>query len=180
MLWIGKDHTVESFEQFFTLIGKQLSEAIEFVCSDMWKPYLRVIRERCTNAVNILARIHIVAKMNDGVEHSLLNCPGNYSVKIATFRGKTILQTSGEDNGSGMAFWNGRKKKDRNLLVEAAENAHLLAEELRSHGIEAYEFHDRTESIVTIGSFSQAAGAKTDSGAYRRWNKYQIGHQPGH
>ena len=69
LLWIGKDRTVESFEQFFTLIGKPLSEAIEFVCSDMWKPYLRVIRERCTNAVNILpASFHIVAKLNDALD----------------------------------------------------------------------------------------------------------------
>jgi transposase len=68
LLWIGKDRTVESFEQFFILIGKPLSEAIEFVCSDMWKPYLRVIRERYTNAVNILDRFHIVAKMNDALD----------------------------------------------------------------------------------------------------------------
>ena len=68
LLWIGKDRTVESFEKFFTLIGKPLSEGIEFVCSDMWKPYLRVIRERCTNAVNILDRFHIVAKMNDALD----------------------------------------------------------------------------------------------------------------
>src|SRR6516164_3987391 len=54
LLLIGTDRTVESFEQFFNLIGKPLSDRIQFVCSDMWKPYLRVIRERCTNAVNIL------------------------------------------------------------------------------------------------------------------------------
>jgi transposase len=52
LLWIGKDRTVESFEQFFTLIGKPLSESVKFVCSDMWKPYLRVIRERCTRRVS--------------------------------------------------------------------------------------------------------------------------------
>ena len=34
----------------------------------MWKPYLRVIRERCTHAVNILDRFHIVAKMNDALD----------------------------------------------------------------------------------------------------------------
>ena len=68
LLWIGKDRTTKSFEQFFTLIGKQLSEGIQFVCSDMWKPYLRVVRERCTNAVNILDRFHIVAKMNEALD----------------------------------------------------------------------------------------------------------------
>jgi transposase len=68
LLWIGKDRTVASFEQFFDLIGKPLSEGIEFVCSDMWKPYLRVVHERCTNALNILDRFHIVAKMNDALD----------------------------------------------------------------------------------------------------------------
>jgi len=34
----------------------------------MWKPYLRVIRERCSNAVHILDRFHIVAKMNKALD----------------------------------------------------------------------------------------------------------------
>jgi len=68
LLWIGKDRTVESFGQFFTQIGKPLSDGIAFVCSDMWKPYLRVIRERCPNALNILDRFHIIAKMNDALD----------------------------------------------------------------------------------------------------------------
>ena len=33
----------------------------------MWKPYLRVIRERCSQALHILDRFHIVAKMNDAL-----------------------------------------------------------------------------------------------------------------
>jgi Transposase len=44
---------------FFTVIGEQLAAQIEFVCSDMWQPYLDVIR-----ALHILDRFHIVAKMN--------------------------------------------------------------------------------------------------------------------
>lgn len=98
-----------------------------------------------------------VAKMNDGVEFSLLNCPGRQTIRVATFRGNAILQTSAQSDrdSAGGSFW-GRKKKvdDHNPLVEAAENAHLLTKELRDHGWEAYEFHDRTESIVTIGSFA--------------------------
>lgn len=95
-----------------------------------------------------------VAKMNEGVPHSLLDCPGSYTVRIATFRGKTILQTSATED-TAKSMWNRRKVDDDNPLIEAAENAHLLTEELRSHGWEAYEFHDRTESVVTIGSFDQ-------------------------
>ncbi len=67
LLWVGKERTVKTFEGFFDMIGADLSSKIEFVCSDMWKPYLRVIRERCSNALNILNRFHIVAKMNDAL-----------------------------------------------------------------------------------------------------------------
>ena len=67
LLWIGKERTVKTFEEFFDMLGADLAGKIEFVCSDMWKPYLRVIRERCSNALNILDRFHIVAKMNDAL-----------------------------------------------------------------------------------------------------------------
>ena len=68
LLWIGKERTVESFEQFFTVIGQPTAEKIAFVCSDMWPAYLRVIRERCSQALHILDRFHIVAKMNDALD----------------------------------------------------------------------------------------------------------------
>ena len=64
LLWVGKERTIESFERFFTQIGTALSAQIAFVCSDMWQPYLKVIKQRCPNALNILDRFHIVAKMN--------------------------------------------------------------------------------------------------------------------
>jgi hypothetical protein len=93
-----------------------------------------------------------VAKMSQGFDHNLLDCPGRYTVQVATFRGKTVLQSSGAEPEAAKKSWSwGKDKSDP--LVEAAENAHLLVEELRKHGYEAYEFHDRTESIVAIGSF---------------------------
>ena len=64
LLWVGKERTVESFEKFFTLIGQALAQKIEFVCSDMWQPYLKMIAKHCTQALNILDRFHVVAKMN--------------------------------------------------------------------------------------------------------------------
>ena len=68
LLWIGKERTIESFQVFFTVIGDQLASQIEFVCSDMWKPYLDVIREKCSQALHILDRFHIVAKMNKALD----------------------------------------------------------------------------------------------------------------
>lgn len=68
LLWVGKERTVKSFRRFFDMLGKDLCAGIEFVCSDMWKPYLRVIRERCGGALHILDRFHIVSKMNKALD----------------------------------------------------------------------------------------------------------------
>ena len=69
LLWIGQERTMESFDRFFTMIGEGLAKQIRFVCSDMWKPYLNVIAERCGQAIHILDRFHIVAKMNAALNH---------------------------------------------------------------------------------------------------------------
>src|SRR5664280_2070641 len=68
LLWVGKERTIESFQGFFTVIGDPLASQIQFVCSDMWQPYLDVIRERCSQALHILDRFHIVAKMNKALD----------------------------------------------------------------------------------------------------------------
>ena len=69
LLWVGRERTTESFERFFTMIGTELAAKIEFVCSDMWKPYLSLIAKDCTNALNILDRFHVVAKINLALDH---------------------------------------------------------------------------------------------------------------
>jgi transposase len=68
LLWVGKERTIESFQGFFTTIGQELASKIVFVCSDMWGPYLKVVRERCSDALQILDRFHIVAKMNQALD----------------------------------------------------------------------------------------------------------------
>src|SRR5258708_26658432 len=68
LLWVGRERTIESFQGFFTAIGDQAASKIVFVCSDMWEPYLKVIRETCSEALHILDRFHIVAKMNKALD----------------------------------------------------------------------------------------------------------------
>ena len=68
LLWMGKDRTEESFSKFFDILGQKRSAAIRFVCSDMWKAYLNVIADKASQALNILDRYHIVAKMNKAVD----------------------------------------------------------------------------------------------------------------
>ena len=68
LLWVGEKRTKAAFQKFFDLIGTQLAERIEFVCSDMWMPYLDLIKKNCTGALNILDRFHVVAKLNLAID----------------------------------------------------------------------------------------------------------------
>jgi transposase len=68
LLWVGRERTIESFQGFFQVIGDEVASKIVFVCSDMWEPYLKVIREKCSEALHILDRFHIVAKMNKALD----------------------------------------------------------------------------------------------------------------
>jgi hypothetical protein len=97
----------------------------------------------------------LVVEMNKGVKHSLLDCKGRYSVKVATFNGQIVLDQKKIDQ-----IEKGAKFKSR--LQDAAINAHKVTEALREKGVEAYEFHDRYASIVTIGSFDSVGVPRAD------------------
>ena len=68
LLWLGKERTIESFQGFFTAMGQEVISKICFVCSDMWEPYLKLIRERCSEALHVLDRFHIVSNMNKALD----------------------------------------------------------------------------------------------------------------
>ena len=62
LLWVGRERTIESFQGFFTTMGQEVISKISFICSDMWEPYLKVVQEKCSEALHILDRFHIVGK----------------------------------------------------------------------------------------------------------------------
>jgi transposase len=68
LLWIAETRTVKAFNGFFTWLGKARSEALRVVCSDMWKPYLKVIKRNAGQALNVLDKFHIVAHLNKAVD----------------------------------------------------------------------------------------------------------------
>lgn len=98
----------------------------------------------------------LVVEMNKAVPHSLLDCPAPYTVKVATFTGHAVIL----DQKRQQAIDRGEMPKS--YLEDAAKSAHLLTEALRIKGYEAYEFHDRHSSIVTVGSFNSVGGRRRD------------------
>ena len=98
----------------------------------------------------------LVVKANEGVQHSLLDCPGKYTVQVATFTGRVIT-----DQKEIAAIERGKEIDSQ--LAKAALMAHNLTEALRAKGYEAYEFHDRSASIVTVGSFNSVGQSSANN-----------------
>jgi transposase len=68
LLWAGKDRTTKTLLRFFRMLGKARTGRLGFVCSDMWKPYLKVIGKKAPQAIHVLDRFHIMAKMNKAID----------------------------------------------------------------------------------------------------------------
>jgi transposase len=68
LLYVGRDRTVRSLLGFFRELGRERSSQLRFVCSDMWKPYLKVIAKKAGQALHVLDRFHIMAKMNKALD----------------------------------------------------------------------------------------------------------------
>lgn len=68
LLWCGMVRKVKTLLRFFREFGKERCLRLRFVCSDMWKPYLKVIKKKAVNALNILDRFHIMKKFNEAVD----------------------------------------------------------------------------------------------------------------
>jgi transposase len=68
LLWIGPDRTAKTLLRFFRFLGRERSAALEFVCSDMWRAYLKVIAKKAGQAVHVLDRFHIVQRMGKAID----------------------------------------------------------------------------------------------------------------
>ena len=68
LLWIGPDRTAKTLLRFFRFLGKQRSAKLQFVCSDMWQAYLKVIAKKVPHALHVLDRFHVMQKMSKAID----------------------------------------------------------------------------------------------------------------
>ena len=68
LLWCTSERKVDTLLQFFQMFGKERASRLRFVCSDMWRPYLDVIRQQALQALNILDRFHIMKKFGEAID----------------------------------------------------------------------------------------------------------------
>jgi len=68
LLWVGQDRTAKTTLRFFRAFGRERCAGLRFVCSDMWKPYLKVIAKKASAAVHVLDRFHIMTHMSKAID----------------------------------------------------------------------------------------------------------------
>ncbi|WP_437225347.1 hypothetical protein SH661x_004025 [Planctomicrobium sp. SH661] len=104
----------------------------------------------------------LLVQLNTGEQHSLFENKGEYTLVIARFYGRHVNVKAAEEETVASQFFNSAVLK-KGTLDEAAKSARELGVVLRSNydreptnfnNIDAYVWHDRHESVVTVGSFS--------------------------
>ena len=68
LLWVGDRREEQTLDAFFKWFGKERTDRLEAICSDMWKPYLKVIKKRAPKAVHVLDRFHIMSNMGKAID----------------------------------------------------------------------------------------------------------------
>ncbi len=71
LLWVGKKRTKATLRRFYAdmwNIDRKFRKGIKVVCSDMWKAYLSVIKEKTPQAINVLDRFHIMQKFGKALD----------------------------------------------------------------------------------------------------------------
>lgn len=68
LLWVGRDRKKETLRAFFDDFGEH-AKTLKYVCSDMWRPYLKVIAERANEAIHVLDRFHIAGMINKAIDN---------------------------------------------------------------------------------------------------------------
>jgi transposase len=68
LLWVALDRTEGSLRGFFRTLTDEAKASIRYLCSDMWKPYLKVLAQEVSGAVHVLDRFHIMQAMNKAID----------------------------------------------------------------------------------------------------------------
>ncbi len=127
LLWVSHERTEQSLRRFFESLTDGVRSGIAFVCSDMWKPYLKVIAEQIPAALHVLDRFHIMRNMN---------------VAIDEVRRKEVAERrrDGWEPILTKSRWCLLKRPENLTEIQAAKLADLLRYNLRS--VKAHLFRE--------------------------------------
>ena len=68
LLWVGRRRSEKTLREGLKALGPEFVQGLGFICSDMWKPYLKVLAAEASHALHVLDRFHITMHMNKAVD----------------------------------------------------------------------------------------------------------------
>jgi len=68
LLWVGRERRARTLIRFFRWFGQTRTAGLKFICSDMWKPYLKVVAKKAGHAIHVLDRFHIMSHMSKAID----------------------------------------------------------------------------------------------------------------
>ena len=68
LLHISEERTEASIRSFFDWFGGERTKALKFVCSDLWPPYLKLVKERAGKAIHVLDRFHVMSHLSKAID----------------------------------------------------------------------------------------------------------------
>jgi len=68
LLWVGSSRKAKTLLGFFRWFGQERTQELRYICSDMWKPYLKVIAKKAGHALHILDRFHIMVHLSKAID----------------------------------------------------------------------------------------------------------------
>lgn len=137
LLWVGHDRNEKSFADFFQWFGTEATSKLQFVCSDMWRPYLKVIRDHLGHTVHVLDRFHIMKNFNKAIDQVRAK-----EVKELARRGLKGVLTN--------MRWILLKNQDNLTTEQATKLADLLRLNLRV--VRAYLLREEFQKFWTYSS----------------------------
>jgi transposase len=141
LLWIGQKREKETLEKFFYLLGVERSAQVEFVCSDMWRPYLEVIAKRARQALHVLDRFHIMQLMNKALDEVRRD-----EVKR--------LERDGYEPVLKHARWSLMKRKENRTQQQTVK-----LQELLQYNLDSIKAHLQREDFQRFWEYQSAAWA---------------------
>lgn len=141
LLWLGKDRKAKTLLRFFRWFGKSATEKLEAICCDMWKPFIKVIRKKAGNALNILDRFHIMKMLNEAIDNTR---------KSEALR----FKQNSQENILHKSRWCLLKKPENLTKNQATKMKELLQYKLQS--IKAYLLREEFQKFWTYSSATWA------------------------
>jgi len=119
LLWVGPKRTARTLLRFFRWLGKERTAQLQFVCSDMWKAYLKVVAKKASGALHVLDRFHILSMMSKAID------------KVRAGEAKELKAQGHEPILKGSRWWF-LKRPEHLTAKEAGNLKELLKHNLRT------------------------------------------------